>query len=180
MSSYYDNLNMDVKTMPERLREYYEPGDFVIVMNIDTKPFSYICQREENIRIHQPTSVTKELYYDKDPDNITLAPGETRLCPAYEADIMIKQLIDTIVLANRAKVAAGGSNPTESAMDPSVQHKYIKQIFQGKRDFMNEYNQQLSKDSDSRTQAEKDLEDAPVEPTVRRGPGRPKAETTPA
>lgn len=196
MSSYYDNLNMDVKTLPERLREYYKPEDFVVIMNIDTKPLGYSIQRPENVRIHQPSPVTKELYYDKDPDQITLEPGDTRLCPAYEADWAIKQIIDVIVIGNRAQVALDGKTPTESAMDPSTQHKYIKKIFQGKRDFMSEYNQQLNKENDNRKQLEHDLEDNlptggstytpnlrgnndSVNEPVKRGPGRPKAEVTP-
>lgn len=162
--SYYDNLDMNVKTIVERCREYYNPEDFVVIMNVDSKALTYTIQRPENVLIHQPSQVTKELYYTKDPDTIIVQPGQTRLVPAYEADHFIKQLTDIIVIRNRAKIIETGLNPTESAMDPAVQHKYIKQIFQGKRDFMNEYNQQLQAQESARALANKDLEDDPEPP----------------
>lgn len=177
---FYDDLNMNVKTMAERCREYYKPEDFVVIMNIDTEPFSYIIQRPENVVIHQPSNVTKELYYAKDPDKITLQVGQTRLVPAYEADHFIKQLVDKMVLENRGKIIAEGNTPTESAMDPSVQHKYIKQIYQGKRDFMDEYNKQLKQQDTQRQLVARDLEDDPVDKTTSSGAKQPKASVAPA
>ena len=157
-STYYDTQDSSVKTVPERCREYYQPEDFVQVQNIDTQPFTYVIQRPENVLIHQPTTVTSELYYKKDPDTITLEVGQTRLCPAYEADHIIKQLMDKIIISNRQKVIAKGETPKESAIDPAVQHFYIKKIFQGKRDFMSEYNKNLVSDEARREAMEKELE----------------------
>lgn len=170
---FYDNDNMDQKTMYERCREYYAPEEFVVVMNIDIIPFTYVIQRPENVTIHQPSQVTKELYYTKDPDVITLQPGQTRMVPAYEADAVIKQLVDNIVMRNRAKIIdETGKNPQESTKDPTTQHKYIKQIYQGKRDFMNEYNQQVNAPAELDNQIEKELTND-LDP-ITRGPGRPK------
>lgn len=169
---YYDNLDMNVKTMAERCREYYSPEEFVIVMNIDTEPFLYQIQRPENVQIHQPSNVTKELYYLKDPDSVTLESGKTRLVPAYEADHFIKQIVDKIVLRSRGKIIEEGQTPSESAMDPATQHKYIKQIYQGKKDFMSEYNQQMEQVDATRQMVEKELNDE-LETTAPRRPGRP-------
>lgn len=171
---FYDNLDMNVKTMAERCREYYAPEEFVVVMNIDTEPFKYQIQRPENVVIHQPSNVTKELYYSKDPDVVTLEVAQTRLVPAYEADHVIKQLVDKMVLRNRGKIIADGGTPSESGMDPSVQHKYITQIYQGKKDFMSEYNNQLNAENTQRESVAKELDDDELDTAIARGPGRPK------
>jgi hypothetical protein len=170
--SFYDSDNMDQKTMAERCREYYDPADFVVIINADTEVFTYIIQRPENVTIHQPSSVTKELYYTKDPDVITLQPGQTRMVPAYEADHAIKLLTDKMVYRNRKKIIDTGETPQESTTDPSTQHKYIKAIFQGKRDFMHDYNQQLTATEASKNELEQELEDGITE--AARSAGRPK------
>jgi hypothetical protein len=175
MPNYYDTANNDVKTMVERCRDYYAPEDFVIVMNIDTKPFTYDIQRPENVIINQTSSVTSELYYKANPDHIVLEPGQTRLCPAYEADHIIKQLVDVIVLRNRGKIIADGGTPQESAVDPATQNKYIRMIFQGKKDFMQDYNQQNIEDANNMQQElEKALEDEPIKDTVKKPVGSAK------
>lgn len=178
---YYgqSEASMDIKTVQERCREYYSVSDFVVVMNIDRFNFTYQIQRPENMAYNQPDSVTMNVTQTKPPERITLAPGETRLCPAYEADLMIKNLMDKMIYRDRKRVfddakAAGQDNvsPKEAVMDPETQHKYIKQIYQGKKDFLSEYNDTLTND------VAKDLEDdeLPVETPVTRGPGRPKAQ----
>lgn len=173
---YYDNLNTEVKTVHERCREYYLPQDFVVVMNIDTEPFTYTIQRPENVTIHQPSPVEKELYYLHDPDTITLTPGQTRLVPAYEADHVIKQLIDKIVLRNRGRLIAEGQTPKESAMDPPTQHKYIRQIYQGKRDFISAYNDQQQTGTQPGNVIDKALEDE-LEPGAAKAAGQPAKQT---
>lgn len=177
--SFYNADNMDQKTMFERCREYYNPEDFVVVMNVDVEPFTYVQQRPENVKIHQPSQVTKEVYYTKDPDVITINPGQTRMVPAYEADNFIKLLTDKMVLRGRAKyIAETGENPKESTSDPATQHKYIKMIYQGKKDFMAEYNQQTqqieSVNSELKSELESELDSEPVTSETPRGPGRPK------
>jgi hypothetical protein len=169
---YYDNLDNGVKTVHERCREYFSPAEFVVIMNIDTEAFTYTIQRPENVTIHQPSPVEKELYYLKDPDTITLEPGQTRLVPAYEADWMIKCLMDKMVLRNRGKVIAEGGTPRESVMDPATQHKYIRAIFQGKRDFMTEYNSARLADEKSKEAIERALDDE-LEPAAARPAAKP-------
>ncbi len=167
--SYYDNNNMDIKSMAERCRDYYDPADFVIIINPDIEPFQYVIQRPENVKIHQPSAVTKELYYLKEPDVVLLNPGQTRMVPAYEADHVIKNLSDRMIIRNRAKQDAEGLAPTESTNDPATQHKYVKMIYQGKRDFMNEFNAQLTAEQSRNQEVSNELDAEP-----KRGPGRPK------
>lgn len=156
--SFYDNNNMDIKTMAERCREYYNPEDFVVIMNPDIEPFTYVIQRPENVNITQPSAMTKELYYLKDPDLVMLNPGQTRMVPAYEADHVIKQLVDKMVFRNREKIATEtGQTPNESTNDPATQHKYVKQIYQGKKDFMEEFNRQTVTAKKLDTDLEKEL-----------------------
>ena len=178
--SFYDNQDGSMKTMHERCREYYAPEEFVVVMNIDTEPFTYMQQRPENVQINNPSAMTKELYYLKDPDVITLTPGQTRMVPAYEADNFIKQLTDKMVLRNRQKVIEGGNNPSESAMDPQTQHKYIQAIFQGKKDFMNEYNQQVSMPVQQANQIERELLGGQPSQTAQAPAGVPSFAVPPA
>jgi hypothetical protein len=93
----------------------------------------------------------------KNPERITMQPGATRLVPAYEADLMIKASIDKMVYANRSKIIADAGTPKESVSDPDTQRKYIESIYQGKRDFMSEYNESLKKPDVSG-----DLDDEPA------------------
>lgn len=165
---FYDQVNMEIKTVHERCRDYYQPEDFVIVENIDAEPLTYTIQRPENVSIHQPSPVEKELYYTKDPDTVTLKPGQSRLVPAYEADWMIKCLIDKLVLRRRAQAQSRGETPAESAMDPTTQHRYIRLIFKGKRDFVNEYNgQRETADEKSKEAIERALTDESELPSAK-------------
>lgn len=173
-NDYYGQSNSDneIKTVQERCREFYSVADFVIIMNIDTQPFVYQIQRPENQSVNED-GVHKNIYDVKPPERIIMQPGDTRLVPAYEADLMIKSLIDKIVYSKRAIVIAANKGketqepPRESVMDPETQRKYIREIYQGKRDFLEEYNNSL-KNHD----VAKDLEDEPPTTAPRR-PGRP-------
>jgi hypothetical protein len=168
--NFYDQSNANDKTLFERCYEFYKPEDFVVVMNVDDRPISYLIQRPENVLINQPSAVTKELYYLKDPETITLQPQQTRLCPAYEANHMIKASIDQIVLRKRGVAIKEAQRKgmddenvqdllgaMEAVSDPQTQYKYIRLIFQGKRDFVSAYNDQINSENDQRQQATKDL-----------------------
>jgi hypothetical protein len=170
--------SMDIKTVQERCREYYAISDFVVVMNIDTEPFAYQIQRPENFDYEQPDPVTMNVVMTKPPERIVLQPGETRLCPAYEADLMIKNLMDKMIYRSRGSAISEAKekgeenvNIKESVMDPETQHRYIKEIYQGKKDFLHEYNQSIDK---VKSDVAKDLEDdEPVTSETPRRPGRP-------
>lgn len=172
--SFYDGDNMDQKTMAERCREYYDPADFVVIMNIDTEEFQYVIQRPENQVTHQPSPVTKETYFTKDPEVITLQSGQTRVVPAYEADHVIKTLTDKIIYREKRRLETEtGKVSHGSAMDPATQHRFIKQIFRGKRDFLSEFNQQLNVTQTVDDEIEKELSGA-LDENTQRSPGRPK------
>lgn len=173
---YYGQPSADneIKTVQERCREFYAINDFVVVMNIDRFPFVYQVQRVENQSFDQPDPVHMNITNIKNPERIILQPAESRLVPAYEADLMIKSLMDKIVYRDRAQTIVdsnGEETPKDSVMDPATQRKYIKKIYQGKRDFMQEYNDSLKKPD-----VAKDLEDDSQTEAPRR-PGRPAKQT---
>lgn len=136
-------------TVQERCREFYKIGEFVVVMNIDTKPFVYQVQRVENQSVNDE-GVHQNIENIKPPERIIMQPGDMRLVPAYEADLMIKALIDRLVYSGRAihieahKHDDQPEPPKESVRDPATQRKYIKAIYQGKRDFLDEFNSKKS------------------------------------
>jgi hypothetical protein len=169
------------KTVQERCRDFYAVSDFVVVMNIDTESFKYQVQRPENFSEDQPSAAEKNIYEVRHPEVITLKPGETRLCPAYESDIMIKALIDKMVYRKRGKAIADGIDPNiikESVRDPATQTRYIKKIYQGRRDFLAEYNQSVNISTERKASIEDELENTDGdEPTEKVKRGRPR--TTP-
>ena len=159
---YYGQTNssQEQKTVQERCREFYAIGDFVVVMNIDTTPLVYQVQRVENQSFDQPDPVHMNTTNVKNPERITMQPGDTRLVPAYEADLMVKALMDKMVYRNRSKIIAKEGTPKESVSDPDTQRKYISEVYQGKRDFMEEFNKSVQKPDVSG-----DLEDEPATTT---------------
>lgn len=172
---YYGQVNSsdEQKTIQERCREFYGINEFVVVMNIDTLPYVYQVQRIENQSFDESDSPHMNITNIKPPERIIMQTGETRLVPAYEADLMIKGLIDKIVYRNREKIivdSKGEESPRESVADPSTQRKYIGEIYQGKRDFLSEYNDSLKKPDVSG-----DLDDDQTKAPVRRG--RPAKQT---
>lgn len=176
MEEYYGQPSSDneIKTVQERCREFYAVNDFVVVMNIDRFPFVYQVHRVENQSFDQPDTVHMNITNVKPPERIIMQPGDSRLVPAYEADIMIKALIDKIVYRDRERIildSNGEETPKESVMDPYTQRKYIKEVYQGKRNFMEEYNQSLKKPN-----VLEDLEDDNTETTPKRR-GRPAQQT---
>ena len=143
---YYGQVvaSNEEKTVQERCREFYPINAFVVVMNIDTTPFMYQVQRVENQSVDDD-GVHQNVTNVKNPERIIMQPGDTRLVPAYEADLMIKALMDKIVYSARSKVIAEEGTPKESVRDPETQRKYIESIYQGQRDFMSEFNESLKK-----------------------------------
>lgn len=145
-SSYYSPKANEQMTLRERCREFYVASDFVMVMNIDSEPFSYRIQRPENVIVNQPNPVTQEVYYLKDPELIVMQPGQIRLCPGYEADAMIDDLAKKMIHRGRQikidEMTKTGQTIEirESVLDPATQRNYISRIFQGKQDFMRDYN----------------------------------------
>lgn len=148
----------NTKTLGERLRDYYDPQEFVTVQNIDTSPITYQFASPSDIETFSDYPGHKDTIQKAVPQVVTLKPGETKLCPAYEADLMIENLIKQITTNLTQKdieedkaVAWQSANWT----DPATQERLIKQIFVGKKDVVGSYNKTLKT-----SEIEKDLESA--------------------
>lgn len=172
-ADYYGKpTNTNIQTLGQRLREYYSPEDFVTVQNVDTLPITYQFTSPTDRETFSDYPGHKETIMKRPPQRVTLQPGETKLCPAYEADLMIENLIKQMTSKSTAnKIATGDAVAWQSTnwSDPIVQEKLIGQIFLGKKDILGEYNSDLDKPN---TDVEKDLLDEPTEPTpepARRG-----------
>lgn len=163
------------ETMPirERLRRYYATSDFVTVINVDTKPLKYQFMRPEGQETFQPSPYESETHNLENPRVVTLQPGETKLCPAYEADLMIENLIKQISSSKTQDLVDAGTlrpdRATTNWSDPQLQTDLIEEIFLGKQDLVGQFNAQ-----NVRGEVEKELELEPAEPARRGRP--PKSE----
>lgn len=132
-----------IQTLGQRLREAYDPQDFVTVINIDTQPITYQFTAPNDIETYSDYPGHKDTIQKAPPQRITLQPGETKLCPAYEADLMIENLIKQITTkSTRTAIDEGSAVAWQSAnwTDPNVQKRLIGEIFLGKKDIIGEYN----------------------------------------
>lgn len=150
----------DTKTLGERLRDYYEPEDFITVINVDTSPIRYQFTSPSDIETFSDYPGHKDTIVKRPPQVVTLQPGETKLCPAYEADLMIENLIKQITSKKvESDIADGTAVAWQSAnwTDPGTQTRLIKEIFVGKKDIVGSYNESLeepdvAKDLDESTE----------------------------
>lgn len=144
-SSYYGAPgNASVKMIRERLRELYDPEDFVTVINVDTKPVTYQFARPSDTETFSDYPGHKNTIQKGHPQRVTLQPGDTKLVPAYEADLMIEAVIKQVAVSRiQDRVDAGELDrqvATADWTDPNFQNAMIKEIFVGKKDILNEYN----------------------------------------
>lgn len=146
----------NVKPIRERLRERYDPEDFVTIINVDTQPVKYQFASPSDVETYSDYPGHKNTIQKRVPQVVILQPGDTKLCPAYEADQMIEATIKQIAVRRvQDKVDAGSldaQRATADWTDPYFQTKLIDQIFVGKKDILNAYNQEM------KPSVEKDLE----------------------
>lgn len=145
-ASYYGAPNdSSVKMIRERLRDLYDPEDFVTVINVDTKPITYQFAAPQDLETFSDYPGHKNTIQKRPPQRITLQPGDTKLVPAYEADQMIEATVKQIAVSRvQAKIDSGELDKRVGVADwtnPYFQTEMIKQIFVGKKDILNEYNQ---------------------------------------
>lgn len=165
-ASYYGApQDSSVKMIRERLRELYDPEDFVTVINVDTKPVTYQFAAPQDLETFSDYPGHKNTIQKRFPQRITLQPGDTKLVPAYEADQMIEATVKQIAVSRvQAKIDSGEIDKRVGVADwtnPYFQTELIKQIFIGKKDILNDYN---TKPVD----VAKDLDfNEPAEPTPR-------------
>ncbi len=149
----------DTKTLGERLRDFYDPEDFVTVQNVDTKPVIYQFVSPTDTETFSDYPGHKDTIQKKPPVRRTLQPGETRLCPAHEADMIIEVLIKQITSDKvRQEIDDGTAVKWQSAnwTNPATQKALIKEIFLGKQDVFAKYNKDQA--AKKMTAIEKDLE----------------------
>lgn len=163
-----------IQTLGQRLREYYDPQDFVSVINIDTAPITYQFTTPNDIETFSDYPGHKETIQKAPPQRVTLQPGETKLCPAYEADLMIENLIKQMTnrsVANDIKSGKSAGWQSANWTDPVLQEKFIKSIFLGKKDIVGAYNSAPEK---IEAKVDKDLDlDEPTKPARRSQPTEP-------
>jgi hypothetical protein len=137
-----------IQTLGQRLREYYDPEDFVTVINIDITPITYQFAHPTDTETFSDYPGHKDTVQKRVPQRVTLNPGETKLCPAYEADLMIENLIKQMATKSTAREINDGKAvawQSTNWTDPTLQNKLIKQIFLGKKDVVGQYNSNLDK-----------------------------------
>lgn len=136
--------NTSVKPLRERLRELYEPEDFVTVINGDTKPLKYQFASPADLETYSDYPGHKNTIQKRPPQVVTLQPGDTKLCPAYEADLMIETGVKQLAMSRiQAKIDSGEVDVRVGVADwtdPFFQIEAIKQFFVGKKDILNAYN----------------------------------------
>jgi hypothetical protein len=158
------------KSLGERLRDLYSADDFVKVMNIDTQPVTYQFAKPSDLETFSDYPGHKDTVQHNPPKRFTLKPGETKLCPAHEADMVIGVLIKQISTKETVnKIETGEYKPAQSTnwSDPEIQEKLIRQIYLGKQDILGNYN------SDANTQKESvdkdlDINESPKQTQQRR------------
>lgn len=154
--SYYGSpTDTGVKMIRERLRELYDPEDFVTVINADTAPLVYQFAAPQDTETFSDYPGHKNTIQKRPPQRITLQPGDTKLAPAYEADQMIESGIKQVAMRGiNDKVESGELDRQKATFDwtnPTFQIHWIKQFYVGKKDILGEYNKpapDVSKDLD--------------------------------
>ena len=144
----------DSLTLGDRLRELYDPQDFVVVQNVDTKPLTYQFANPADHETFSSYPGHKETTMKNPPTRVTLTPGETKLCPAFEADRMLENLVKQKAIRGTAdKIEAGTLRVGSSAnwSDPAFQKAILSEAFIGKKDVVGEFN------LDAASEVEKDL-----------------------
>lgn len=166
--------NSQIKMIRERLREKYDPEDFVTVINVDTRPVTYQVASPNDIETYSSGPADKNTVMKRPPQRYTLQPGDTKLVPAYEADMMIETLIKQIAMnrletrLENGEINRNPSGNTADWTDPFFQETLINQIFVGKKDILGDYNMQAAQPTAA---VEKDLDINEPRPV-----GRPRKE----
>lgn len=144
-TTYYGaEAGSDRIPLRQRLREMYDPEDFVTVQNVDTQPVTYQFTNPSDHETFSDYPGHKDTSLKKPPVRLTLKSGETKLCPAYEADQFFENLVKQIALRNvQTQVEKGEiSDRVASAdwTDPVFQKQILSKAFVGKKDVLAAYN----------------------------------------
>ena len=126
------------KRLGERLRELWEPQDYVRIMNIDDETFYWqvLAPQDETYDIDRgPTKVT----YRRSPRQYSIKPGESIPLEGWNAYICVESLYKKVLAKNtglkgQQKVDATGK-PQEKVInweDPNGWDIYLPRIYMGK------------------------------------------------
>lgn len=140
---YAEGTTEQPKSVYDRLRDYYDDGDFVSVMNVDTAPIRYQFATPLGYETFSAYPGHKDTRQPNPPQVVTLQPGQMKLCPAYEADLMIVNLIKQMASKVTAKKIADGQYKewqSTNWSDPTLQKALIERIFKGKQNLVGEAN----------------------------------------
>lgn len=169
-AAYYGAAqNLSRKSLGEHLRDYYSDTDFVTVQNIDSKPLSYQFMDPKNEQFVQTAPYNGETYQLKPPMVETLQPGQTKLCPAFEADRMLESLIKQIT---SSKTAAGIQRkelePWQSSdwSDPLTQKGIVDKAFLGKEDILGNFQNRAAVPVEAEVATDLELDPAPANSNV--------------
>jgi len=135
-------------TLRERLRQKYEPEDFVTVINADTQPITYQFASPADQETYSDYPGHKNTIMRKPPRRLTIQPGVTKLCPAYEADQFIEAGIKQIAMRRVNTQVKDGKLDVQRATadwtDPIFQEEMIAKFFMGKKDILSQYNENIN------------------------------------
>lgn len=145
---YYGKPGDDeTKTIRQRLRDLYDEGDFVTVQNIDSQPIKYQFAHPRDVETLSAYAGHKDTIQKHYPTVVVLKPGQTKLCPAYEADLMIENLIKQMTSRKVVdQIQEGKVAKWQSANwnDPTTQNDLIGKIYLGKEDALRAYNENVN------------------------------------
>lgn len=153
MEDYYGApTSSETKPLRERLRDYYQESDFVTVKNTDTQPLTYQFMSPDSQQFIQNAPYHGETHNTKNPQRVRMQSGDTKLCPAYEADLMLENLIKQVSHSRTVKKIKDGQLTEQTAStnwtDPDTQVAIIKEAFLGKQDLVKQFNESSEKDRD--------------------------------
>ncbi len=126
------------KRLGERLRELWEPHEYVRIMNIDDETFYWqvLAPQDETFDIDKgPTKIT----YRRPPRQYSIKPGESMPLEGWNAYICVESMYKKI-LAKKSGVKGqqkldSNNKPTEKIInweDPNGWDIYLPQIYIGK------------------------------------------------
>lgn len=119
------------KRLGERLREMWDPHDYVRIMNIDDETFYWqsLNPTDERHEIDRgPTQIT----YRRSPRQYSIKPGNSMPLEGWNAYIAVEQLYKK-VLARKENAKRGGRKEISyNWQDPAGWDVFLPRIFMGK------------------------------------------------
>ena len=119
------------KILGERLRELWEPHEYVRIMNIDSDTFYWqsLAPQDETFDIDRgPTKIT----YRRDPRQYHIDAGKSMPLEGWNAYICVENLYKKVLAKAKLKQKTGKFEVTFDWQDPNGWDTYLPRIFLGK------------------------------------------------